>query len=194
MRYSARLVEAFSFAHDLHKDQERKASGAPYITHLMGVAAIVGRHGGTEDQVIAALLHDAVEDQGGAATLERIRERFGETVAAYVDGCSDTDTKPKPPWEERKREFLEGTVDAPPDLKLIVAADKLHNARTLANTLRVQGNAAWDLFRGGRDGTLWYFAEIVRALATGWSHPVLHELAEAVDALHRAASQLNGVP
>jgi (p)ppGpp synthase/HD superfamily hydrolase len=162
----------------------------PYLTHLMGVAAIVGRYGGDEEQFIAALFHDAVEDQGGRETLERIRERFGDTVAGYVEGCTDSDRDPKPPWQERKEQFIEAASHASPEQKLIVAADKLHNARSIVSDLHDRGNAVWKMFKGGREGTLWYYSEIVRALSTGWSHRLLRELAEEVDIMHRIALRL----
>jgi len=191
MDYSPRIVDAFAFTYELHRTQVRKGSKVPYITHLMGVAAIVGRHGGDEDQFIAALLHDAVEDQGGRDTLERIRERFGDAVAAYVEGCSDADTDPKPPWQERKEQFIESMKKASPGLKLIIAADKLHNTRALVSDLHEKGNAVWDLFRAGREGSLWYYAEMVRALSADWSHPLLRELAEEVDVLQRLAERFD---
>jgi (p)ppGpp synthase/HD superfamily hydrolase len=190
VEYSPRIVDAFAFTYELHRGQMRKGSPTPYITHLMSVAAIVGRHGGDEDQVIAALLHDAVEDQGGQATLRRIRERFGDDVAAYVAGCSDSDARPKPPWRERKEEFIERARQASAKLRLIIAADKLDNVRSLVGDLHERGNAAWKVFKGDRDDTLWYYAEMVRALSREWSHPLLRELAEAVDLLHRLAHRL----
>lgn len=190
MPYTNRLSEAFAFAEALHRKQHRKGSDVPYITHLMAVAAIVGEQSGDEDQVIAALLHDAVEDQGGQATLEVIRERFGDDVAHYVLGCSDAHSEPKGPWLERKQTFLSDLKAAPPTVKLIVAADKLHNVRTLVNDLYKVQNALWGRFSGGRDGTLWYYQEALRALAVGWEHPILRELHEVVEHLNRLAEEL----
>ena len=190
MDYSPRIIDAFAYALELHGGQARKLSAVPYFTHLMGVAAIVGEHGGDEDQVIAGLLHDAAEDQGGLDALVAIRERFGDTVAGYVEGCTDSYTIPKPPWRGRKEAFLERLEGAPPEVKLIVVADKLHNARATITALREKGNAIWGEFRGGRDDTLWYYAELVRVLAKGWSHPALRYFADAVDALHRRAQSL----
>lgn len=181
--YSGRLDEAFVFAHRLHRAQRRKGSGVPYVTHLMAVAALVGEHGGTEDQVIAALLHDAVEDQGGEATLEVIRQRFGEAVARYVVACSDAFTEPKPPWRERKETFLRELAAAPPDVKLLVAADKLHNAQTTLGDLKHMGSVVWDRFQGRREGTLWYYETAVASLERDWDHPVLGALRDLVQAL-----------
>lgn len=191
MAYSDEVVAAFALAHELHGNQVRKGCPAPYLTHLMAVAATVGEYGGTEQQVIVALLHDAVEDQGGQATLERIRERFGAEVADYVMTCSDTDRTPKPPWRERKEAYIAKLAGASGEVKLIVAADKLHNLRGLATLLREEGPAMWGRFRGGRDGLRWYYAEVLRALASGWQHAILPDLADALDRLERldAASQ-----
>jgi (p)ppGpp synthase/HD superfamily hydrolase len=188
--YTDRFVEAFAFAESLHRKQRRKGSDVPYITHLMAVAALVGEYSGDEDQVIAALLHDAVEDQGGQNTLARIREIFGDTVAGYVLGCSDAHSEPKGPWLERKTRFLDALKEAPPNVKLIVASDKLHNVRTLINDLYKVHNALWDRFSGRREGTLWYYREALRALAVGWEHPILRELSEAVDKLEELADTL----
>lgn len=189
MAYTSKIAEAFAFAQKLHETQQRKGCGAPYLTHLMAVAALVGEYGGTEAQVIAALLHDAVEDQGGPAVLGCIRATFGEEVAGYVSACSDTDVTPKPPWRERKEAFIRRIAGATPEVKLIVAADQLHNTRGLITGLREGGPPFWDQFNGGRDGSLWYRAEMVRALSDGWTHPMLADLADTVDQLHHMAME-----
>lgn len=187
MELSKRVIEAFGLAFELHRTQRRKGSGVPYITHLMAVAAAVGDHGGDEDQIVAALLHDAVEDQGGKETLARIEDAFGREVADLVAGCTDSLVSPKPPWRDRKQSFAQSLRTASPRVKLIVAADKLHNIRTTINDLRTVGSAVWRRFAGGRDGTLWYYREVCRALAHRWSDPVLEELLEAADMLRQAA-------
>ena len=122
MHYTKRVVDAFALMFELHGRQARKGSGTPYIGHLMATAAAVAHHGGDEDQFIAALLHDAVEDQGGRATLEGIRQGFGGRVARLVLGCSDSDAQPKPPWRERKERYVAAAAEAPAELKLIIAA------------------------------------------------------------------------
>ena len=119
MTYSDRFTAAFELANHLHRDQRRKGSDVPYMTHLMGVASLVGEFGGGEDQMIAALLHDAVEDQGGHSTLERIRSRFGDTVAGYVEGCTDAYTEPKPPWESRMISVTCGRFSARSSSRLV---------------------------------------------------------------------------
>ena len=191
MEYSERVVEAFALMYELHRTQLRKGSRTPYITHLLGVASLVGGHGGDENQFIAALLHDAVEDQGGRETLEKIRAEFGDDVAGLVLACSDADTDPKPPWQERKDQFLESVRKADGRVKLIVAADKLHNSRELAGHLLDRGPEVWKIFKAGKERTLWFQAEILKALEQGgWRHPILRELNDAVDMLHRTAQRV----
>lgn len=186
MTYSDRVVHAFALANELHAGQRRKGSGVPYLTHLMAVAALVGEHGGDEDTLIAALLHDAVEDQGGQETLARIEAVFGPGVAKLVDAASDAYTHPKPAWRERKESHLARLANAPAEVRLLVAADKLHNARDLAAALHRQGEGAWAHFTGGREGTLWYYTEMLRTLGREWIHPIVDELHAAVEALHRS--------
>lgn len=192
MLYSDRVVEAFSYMFSLHRSQQRKGSGVPYITHTLAVAALTGEYSGDEEQFIAALLHDAVEDAGGLETLEVIRARFGERVAACVWACTDSSEQPKPPWRERKERYLAHLPEVPPDARLISAADKFHNARTIAADLRRHGPAVWDRFQGKRDGTLWYYQAVLDALRDGWDHPILDELERAVeDLLHTAEKSEN---
>jgi GTP pyrophosphokinase len=161
MAVSPRFVEALSYAAILHKDQVRKGSPVPYVAHLLGVCSIAFEHGATEDEAIAALLHDAVEDQGGQPVLEEIRLRFGDNVAMIVEGCTDADTIPKPPWEARKRAYVDHLQTAADSVRLVSCADKLHNARSIVADYRVYGEDLWPRFKGGRAGTLWYY----RALA-----------------------------
>lgn len=187
MAYTSRIVEAFAFAHEIHAEHVRKGPGVPYITHVMAVAAIVGEHGGDEDTFIAALLHDAVEDGDGYATLEKIRARFGARVADMVAACSDAFEKPKPKWRERKERFIETMRNAPPDVRLIVAADKLHNVCATIGDYNALGDEVWTRFTGRRDGTLWYYAAVAHALTDGWEHPLIDDLAGAVEELHRVA-------
>jgi GTP pyrophosphokinase len=186
LHYSERASEALAYTFALHAQQMRKGSGVPYITHLLAVAALVGDYGGDEEQFIAALLHDAVEDQGGYATLEEIRARFGERVATLVDGASDAHAVPKPPWRSRKEEHVAKIARADADLKLIVAADKLHNAQSVLRDMAIVGPCVWDRFFGKRDGSLWYYRAMHGALAEGWDHPILTELDRIIRALEDA--------
>lgn len=164
MSLTSRYEEAFVLTAELHREQQRKGSGVPYLSHLLAVSAAVIEHGGDEDEAIAALLHDAVEDQGGAETRERIRRRFGDRVAEIVDGCTDTDVVPKPPWRERKEAFIESLRNASESVHLVVAADKLHNSRATLSDYRMMGNDVWALFQGRREGTLWYYRSVAEAL------------------------------
>jgi len=187
MTASDTIVSAFNFAYSIHREQFRKGSQIPYITHAMAVAGLVGEFGGSEMQMAAALLHDTVEDGDGLKTLAEVREVFGDHIADLVQACSDAFVKPKPPWRERKERFIEAMRTASPEVRLIIAADKLHNAMTTLRDLRVEGDAVWQRFNGGREGSLWVYAEMVRALSQDWRHPILAHLAEVVDALHRAS-------
>ena len=185
MSYGDKLQRALVFASRLHGDQYRKGTRIPYITHLLAVAAIVGENGGTENEVVAALLHDAPEDQGGLATLEDIRDRFGDQVAEIVEGCTDTYEDPKPPWRERKESYLAHLAGASDSVRLVSSADKLHNARTVLSDYRVLGEDLWERFNGGRGGTLWYYRAIVDVLKN--EGPVVEELDRVVTELEHLA-------
>ena len=187
MMLSSRFEEALVYTSRLHAEQRRKGSGTPYLGHLLAVTAIVLEHGGSEDEAIAALLHDAIEDQGGAATREEIRRRFGEVVVRIVDGCSDTDEVPKPPWLRRKEEHLAHLATASASVRLVTAADKLHNVRSVAADYRQQGEAVWSHFQGGRAGTLWYYRAMADALTAAGRTPLTDELDRAVAELERLA-------
>ena len=158
-----RFEEALVYAHRLHREQTRKGGGGhiPYISHLLSVAALVLENGGDEDEAIAALLHDAVEDQGGKATREAILNMFGERVTEIVDGCTDADTIPKPPWRERKEQYIANLRHASSSVRRVALADKLHNARSILSDLSKDGEATWDKFKGGRSGTLWYYRTLL---------------------------------
>jgi (p)ppGpp synthase/HD superfamily hydrolase len=181
MPLSSRFTEALTYVAALHANQRRKVSGEPYLAHLLAVTAIVLEHGGNEDEAIAALLHDAVEDQGGTATLEEIRRRFGATVAEIVEGCSDTMVSPKPPWRERKEAHVAHLREASPSVRLVVAADKLHNVASLVREYRRRGESLWPIFHGGRDGTLWYYRTVADALKQTAATPIVEELDRAVE-------------
>lgn len=180
-----RFRQALVFAFDLHARQARKGSGVPYFSHLMGVAALVLEDGGGEDEAISALLHDAVEDQGGRQTLETIRQRFGERVAAIVLACSDTDQSPKPPWRERKLASLAHLREADPAVLRVSLADKIHNGRELLLLHSRYGPELWQRFRGGREGTLWYYRELLDIFRARRSDPLVDELERLVRELER---------
>ena len=185
MPYGERFEDALLYAARLHREQVRKGSRVPYVTHLLAVAAIVGESGGTEDEVVAALLHDAPEDHGGVPRLEEIRARFGTGVAEIVAGCTDTYEEPKPPWRERKEAYLAHLAEAPAPVRLVSAADKLHNARSVLSDYRAVGEDLWERFRGGKDGTLWYYRAVADALRRTDDGPVVDELDRVVTDLER---------
>lgn len=184
-----RFAEAFAYANALHAGQLRKGTPVPYIAHLMSVAALVLEDGGDEDEAIAALLHDAVEDQGGQATRAEIVRRFGARVAAIVDGCTDADTIPKPPWRARKERYLAHLGEAPEDVRRVSLADKLHNARAVLADYRAQGEALWPRFKGGREGTLWYYRALVEAFRPHGERAMLAELERTVTEIERLAAE-----
>lgn len=187
MPLTARFAAALAYAFELHSTQRRKGSAVPYFAHLLSVTAIALEHGASEDEAIAALLHDAVEDQGGAAVREQIRRRFGRAVAQIVDGCTDADTIPKPPWRDRKEKFIARLPEADRSVHLVCAADKLHNAQSLIEDLRVHGDRLWDRFSGGKSGTLWYYRAVVTALESGGASPLVKKLDAVVAELERLA-------
>lgn len=183
-----RFLRAFQFAAKKHAGQTRKASSTPYIAHLMGVASLVLEFGGDEDVAIAALLHDVVEDCGGAPILEEVRWKFGSRVAKIVDGCTDSDTEPKPPWRERKETYIEHLRSADAETRLVSAADKLNNVRSILSDYREVGESIWDRFNGGREGTLWYYRALLEEFLRGKPCRLIRELQVAVRELEASAN------
>ena len=170
---SPRFSEALVLAGDIHRLQLRKGTGIPYIAHVMGVASLASEYGADEDEAIAALLHDAIEDAPAGLGKDRgnvvrgwIRLKFGERVLAIVEGCTDTDEDPKPPWKVRKEDYIARIAREPPSVLLVSVADKLHNVRALLRDYRAV-EAFWIRFNpeAGRAGTLGYY----RGLATAYS-------------------------
>ena len=164
MKTTFAFAYALAFAARLHAEQSRKGSDTPYVSHLLAVTAIVLDHGGSENEAFAALLHDAVEDQGGQKTLDEIRRSFGDQVATIVAACSDTDESLKPPWQARKAAFVKRLGTESYSVRLVVAADKLHNVRDVLRNYRIDGDDIWLHFKGGRDGTIWYYRAVMGAL------------------------------
>jgi GTP pyrophosphokinase len=187
MLLSPRFIAALTYTAELHQEQERKVSGVPYVAHLLRVAGIVLEYGGNEEEAIAALLHDAVEDQGGMPVLDEIRRRFGEAVAETVLGCSDAHVRPKPPWRDRKQAHVDHVAGASPSVRLVVVADKLDNARSLLREYRVRGELLWNFFHGGRDGTLWYYDAMLAALRNAGSTALVEELERTLAEIRRIA-------
>ncbi|HLE15393.1 MAG TPA: HD domain-containing protein [Anaerolineales bacterium] len=188
-----RFEDALVYASQLHSGQNRKRSQVPYIAHLLGVTSLVLEDGGDEDEAIAALLHDAVEDQGGLKTLETIRARYGERVATIVSACTDSFTEPKPPWRERKESYLEILRQSDSSVQRVSLADKVYNARSTLRDVRLEGQAAWSKFKQGKQGALWYYHAIIEALDSRSTSYLLIELKEIVEVLERtSASQAGG--
>ncbi|MEP7040087.1 MAG: HD domain-containing protein [Chloroflexota bacterium] len=159
-----RFDRAVLYAVQLHRLQTRKATQIPYVTHLFAVCSLVLEDGGTEDEAIAALLHDGPEDQGGEPVLAEVRAQFGNDVASIVAGLSDampTAGEEKAPWRERKEAYLAHLQGAPASVLKVSLADKLHNARSILTDLRADGEAVWDRFNAGRADQAWYYGELL---------------------------------
>lgn len=177
---------ALVFAARVHRDQRRKGTDIPYMAHILGVTALVLEHGGTDDEAIGALLHDAAEDGGGEAMLAEIRAQFGDAVGDIVLGCSDSlaeDPADKAPWLERKQAYLAHVGEASRSVCLVSAADKLHNVRSLIHAVRAGGDDVWARFNGGREGSLWYYDAVSLALWRRWPSLLTEELRREVQAL-----------
>lgn len=162
-----RLARAVALAGHLHRDQLRKGTRVHYMSHVLAVAALVAEDEGSADEVIAAILHDAAEDQGGEAVLERIEGELGAAVAMIVRECSDSltpDSDAKAPWRERKEEALRRLRERSRSALRVIAADKLHNTRATVADLALTGPATWDRFRTGRDGFIWYHEQMAAEL------------------------------
>ncbi len=175
--------EALVLANRLHHSQRRKATSIPYIGHLLGVCSLVIEHGGSEDEVIAALLHDAVEDQGGAETLAAIRRRFGDHVADIVHACSDTDQQPKPPWLARKQDYVRHLRTVPMDVLRVSAADKVHNARAILADHLAVGDTVFERFSAPRTLTLAYYCALAEVFDARLPGGLASELRRVVDLL-----------
>ncbi|MFG1930037.1 HD domain-containing protein [Mycobacterium sp. NPDC048908] len=179
------FAKALVYAEHKHHTQVRKGGDIPYIGHLLAVAGLVINDGGSEAQAIAALLHDAVEDQGGPPTLAEIRTTFGEDVARIVDECSDTDEMPKPPWFDRKRKYIDHLAEVGEDTLLVSVADKLDNARSMLRDYHQHGPKLWERFnRKNPQDHLWYYTELLAAFRRrGLDSWMVDELGRVVDEL-----------
>ena len=189
---SERFENALIYATRLHAQQKRNGTAIPYVSHLLAVASLVIEAGGSEDEAIAALLHDGPEDQGGLATLEDIRDRFGAAVGEIVAACSDTLAEQKPAWRQRKRAYLAHLPEATQSAKLVSCADKLHNARAILADYRQHGDALWDRFTAGREDVLWYYGELARIFAEQGPEQLARELALLVAQLRDEVARAPG--
>lgn len=161
MELGERYDDALTWASELHRRQRRKGSPLPYLAHLMSVSSLVIEYGGDEDQAIAGLLHDSIEDVG--VTDDEIAGRFGDRVAGIVRACTDADTVPKPPWLERKRAYIAHLVEADTYALLVSLADKVHNATSIAEDVERAGDSYFEVFKGGVEGTRWYYRRLADA-------------------------------
>jgi len=190
MALGADFDTALTLAAAHHRAQVRKGTAIPYVAHLLAVASLAIEHGANEDEAIAALLHDAIEDQG--VTFNELEKLFGRSVAEIVSGCSDSDTIPKPPWRARKESYVTHVRDASSSVRLVSMCDKLHNARSILADLRQLGDALWTRFTGGRDGSLWYYRALVAAYrsagTTPLTEPLLDDLERTVVEIERLCS------
>jgi (p)ppGpp synthase/HD superfamily hydrolase len=185
---TARFEDALVYAASKHAAQRKKGSGVPYIAHLLGVASIALDYGADEDEAIGALLHDVVEDQGGQAAAQEIRQRFGNAVADIVVACSDTDVLPKPPWEERKQRYVAHVRTASRSVALVSASDKLYNAQSIVRDHRRVGEAVWSRFSAPKDKNLWYYGALVAAFKNNPAAPQ-----DLVGELERVVAEMHGL-
>lgn len=194
--FTDRLTRAVDYARHLHIER-RKGTGIPYMAHLFGVASLVMGEAGladfpvNEDMVVAALLHDAVEDHGGKARLDDIRQNFGDNVARMVEGLSDSlseDPSAKEPWEQRKKAYIERVRNQADDVRLISAADKLYNARSILEDYRVIGPEIWRRFKRSRDLQLWYYETILEVFKSKGKMRIVDELERVVGELKRISA------
>lgn len=191
MQLGPRFQKALDYALQLHQQQERKVSGIPYFAHLMATSAITLEYGGDEDAAIAALLHDGPEDQGGIQTLDEIRQGFGDVVADVVASCSDTFDTPKPAWKPRKEAYIKHIAEADERARLVSAADKLHNARSMLHDHRQVGEQLWSRFHAGRDEVLWYNRALVKAFRQAGDTAIVDELDRVVQELEARVAAIS---
>lgn len=196
MQTTHRFNDALGYAEKLHREQQRKSTGIPYIAHLIGVASLVLGYGGDEDQAIAGLLHDAAEDQGGKAQLATIREKYGDRVADIVDACTDAYAEAgeeKPPWRERKERYIASLAEHDADVWLVSCADKLHNARSILRDYSEEGDALWSRFNKPMGHTLWYYRTLTNQLLAFNFNPIAGELDRVVTTIETQANHGNPV-
>ena len=185
LKLTDKFETALVYATRLHSNQTRKISNVPYVAHLLSVAALVLEAGGTEEETIAGLLHDSVEDQGGSQTREEIRQIFGDEVVRIIDGCTESDIYPKPPWQERKQKYLENLRHASASVRRVSLADKLHNARSLLADWRQNGDSIWSDFKTGKAGTLWFYQELLKVYQAAGTDLLTEEFSRVVEELGR---------
>lgn len=183
----SKLSNALALAVQAHEGQVRKSTTIPYISHPMAVASIALEFGATENQAIAALLHDAIED-GGNKYANIIKAQFGDHVHDLVQGCTDgtpDHSGQKAPWIERKTSYLKHLQEASDEVLLVSCSDKLHNARAIVADLINDGPSVFERFSSSPEQTLWYY----RQLATIFNN----RKAPPAKALESAVSQMEAL-
>ena len=191
LHLTSRFTLAIDYARQVHATY-RKGTSVPYMAHLMGVASLVMGETGhvsfpvTEEMVIGALLHDAVEDEGGLPRLRDIEANFGKEVATIVKGCTDSfeeDANKKQEWEQRKASYIERLKKEPQGVLLVSVADKLYNARAILQDYRDVAGEIWKRFKRGRSEQLWYFRELLTVYEGSGSNRLVEELRRVVGEL-----------
>ncbi len=180
MKLSPKFEEALQYAASIHSEQMRKGTEIPYVSHLLGVASIALEYGADEDEAIGALLHDAGEDAGGQARIDDIRKRFGRKVAAIVLGCTDTLETPKPDWLTRKKKYIAHIPKSSGSVRLVSAADKLHNARSILRDYLQVKEKLWSRFTAKKEGVLWYYRQLVAAFRKSKTNKALVDELDSV--------------
>lgn len=183
-----RFADAVAYASWLHRDQDRKGTTIPYMSHLLGVASLVLDQGGDEDEAIAALLHDALEDQWRRTSREEILERFGQKVTRIVLACSDSLAGEKRDWKPRKEEYLQHLREQPDEVLRVSLADKLHNGRAIVADLRTVGDDLWGRFTGTPAQQAWYYGSLLEIFSQRQVSPLVTEFAVVVDELRTRAA------
>ena len=183
MELGERFVDALGYATRVHSGQLRGSDEQPYIAHLLRVTGLVIQDGGSEDEAIAALLHDAVEDQGGLERLADIRERYGDVVADIVDECTDSYGDPKPPWRRRKEAYIRSLDDASHGALVVSLADKLDNTRGMIRGYRIRGSEQWSRTGKNAEDVRWYYGTLAERFSELRPGPLADELSRTVEEL-----------
>lgn len=193
-KLTAKYESALIFANRLHQDQIRKINGTPYVSHLLSVSAFVLEDGGSEEEAIAALLHDAIEDQGGEKTGDLIREQFGDQVADIVEGCTEKQIHPQPSWKIKKQNYLDNLKNASPEVCRVALADKLHNAISNIEEFHQHGINIWSNFAEGEEGLIWFYDSIVKVIKeTNYSGLLLDRLKRTISELKTLSNKINNM-
>lgn len=188
MKLTDRFVQALEYSFYLHKDQTRKVTNVPYMSHLLSVSALVIENNGTEDEAIAALLHDAVEDQGGLKILEEIKSKFGQNIGCIVEECSDSFTakdEEKLDWKQRKIAYISKVEKMSKSALLVNYADKIHNLRSILRDHRLLGKDIWTVFKSSKLDMIWLYRSLIAEYRKHESHVLVDELEELVNQIEK---------